>query len=159
MSSPTVALQPDIQALPTTIQRTVSSKAISNSEDAGFDTDLFLQIYHDRLFVVVSQYAGKIGSLLQVTVENNIIDNSKTFDVLTLLGAKRDDSIQEIYARQLLELIESSPSSKSHLFGDTNRRVLLLGISLRDRLTQENFNSLLQEVLNMYEEALATCNG
>jgi hypothetical protein len=34
-----------------------------------------------------------------------------------------------------------------------------LGISLRDRLTQENFNSLLQEVLNMYEDALATYNG
>lgn len=107
MSNPNISLRPDVRSLPTTIQRIVSSagKGGSNAEDAGFITDLFLQLYQDRVFVVLSQYAGKIGSILQVTIEKSVIDNSKTYDVVNLLGSKRDDGILELYARRLLEVI------------------------------------------------------
>jgi len=143
------------QDIPATIKRTICSRIkTSNTNDTSLSTNILLQLYRDRIFVVISQYGGKIGTLLQVTMENSIIDNSKTYNVSTLLGSKRNDVILDIYARQLLEVIESSTACKpSQLVNHDTQRILLLGISLRD-MSQEIFHHLIKEVMIMYEQAI-----
>jgi hypothetical protein len=151
MSDSSMYLQPKACSLPTTIQRTLTTNTTSTH------TDLLLQLYADRIFVVISQYCGKIGSLLQATMENSIIDNSHTYDVVSLLGSKREDPILELYARHILDMIVSRPCDQStQLLGNytSKRRYLLLGVSLQDR-SQELFQEIVKEVMSMYNEAIS----
>ena len=87
--------RPKQSSLPTCVQKVLSIDP---------QTEILLQLFSDRIFIVITQRDGKLGTLLQCTHAYSEIDNSHTYHVETLLG-KRDDSLSEVYVRQITERI------------------------------------------------------
>eukprot|EP01117_Protostelium_nocturnum_P019390 TRINITY_DN8398_c2_g1_i1.p1 TRINITY_DN8398_c2_g1~~TRINITY_DN8398_c2_g1_i1.p1 ORF type:complete len:143 (-),score=27.07 TRINITY_DN8398_c2_g1_i1:42-470(-) len=92
----------------------IKTSQISANID-GTRTEIVLQQYHNRLFIIVTQ-TGKLGTLISATC-----DEENTFNIQTLLG-KRDDNTLNLYARQLTQV----------LWAGGNHRPLLLALSLKD---------------------------
>lgn len=139
MKTPTPA------SLPTCVQKTLPHNP---------STDIHIQLFSDRIFIVISQLSGKLGSLLQCNHEYSEIDNSHTFHVETLLG-KRDDSLNEVYARQIMERIVKLGGGSGGMNVNSCCPPVLLGIALKaDCKSQEMFRNIVEEVLNLYQEGI-----
>ena len=130
--------RPKPSSLPTCVQKTLS---ITPS------TEIIIQVFCDRIFIVISQRSGKLGTLLQCTHEHSQIDNSHTYHVETLLG-RRDDTVSEVYVRQITERIVK-------LGGGIECPPILLGIALKEESkSKETFHSLTDEVLSLYQQGI-----
>eukprot|EP00586_Coscinodiscus_wailesii_P023019 CAMPEP_0172504252 /NCGR_PEP_ID=MMETSP1066-20121228/176817_1 /TAXON_ID=671091 /ORGANISM="Coscinodiscus wailesii, Strain CCMP2513" /LENGTH=150 /DNA_ID=CAMNT_0013280337 /DNA_START=180 /DNA_END=632 /DNA_ORIENTATION=- len=129
------SLKPTNDSLPASIARSYSINDIP--------TDITIQRFSDRLFVGVSQLNGKIGHFLSCAVEESIIDGSKTFHVITLLG-KRDDALIEVCARQINEKLYA-------LYGN-GCGSLLLGMSL---LEEGRHFTVVKAIVNVILELCA----
>ena len=117
-------------------------------------TDLVVQIYADRIIILISQLDGKIGTYLTSSVEESIIDGSTTYHISSLLGT-RDDPLLDIYARQITERIHKV--LKHNTRSMVTCPPILLGIAIpRTKSARETsvFNSVLNVILEMFLEAL-----
>ena len=139
---PSIMKRPNPRSLPTSLKRTVSP-----------NTDILVQLFSDSIFVVITQRAGKLGTLLRCIHEHSVIDNSHTYHVETLMG-KRDDNLAEVYARQITERIASMDS------GGSTCPPVLLGIALKDgqsvegKTGPESFHHIIGIVLDLYREGI-----
>ena len=89
-----------------------------------------------------------MGTMISASHEYSQIDNSHTYHIETLLG-NRNDALNSVYARQILERIVS--------LGDgIHCPPLLLGITLRGKSSQEEFKIIINEVVTLYQEAIRT---
>ena len=136
-------MKANTKCFPTTIQATVLEEQQP--------TEILIQLFTDKIFVLVSQRYGKIGSFLQCIPEHSIIDNSKTYHITTLLG-KRDDSNSEVYARQITEQIDSL--RKSDLEVACPPILLGLGLKKTDHHDVDMFRTIVTKVINLYREAV-----
>ena len=98
----------------------------------GTHTDIVVQVFRDRIFVVVTQLA-RMGTLLFASQEENSM-GEKDYTVNILMG-RRDDPLLTIYARQLVEQI-----------GKSSDLPLLLAITLKD---EGRDSATFQEVVNL----------
>ena len=108
------------------------STLIQTHQISGIPTTVTAQLYSDRTFLALSQLSGKVGTLLSVTVEDSVIDMSRTFHVSIVLG-NRDDPFPEVLARNIGERIAATAGPPGTL-GDVEGGVcppLLIGVGLK----------------------------
>lgn len=84
----------------------------------GIETDIQCTSYSDRHFVIISQL-GNFGTFVNAWCEESA-DGNTLFQTKVLLG-KREEPILHIYARQIIEKIVNT---------STSRKPLVLAISL-----------------------------
>lgn len=137
----TSSLTPDPSCLPTIVQLSLTCPSTQT-------TDLLLQLYADRTFLTITQLDGKLGTLLYMTMEYSIIDNSKSFSIQTLLG-RHDDSMLEVVGRIIYEKILQN-------YGEDNKP-LLLGVAFKKDVSldkcKDYFDTVFEKVLEMYGQA------
>ena len=150
-ASPAQALTASSTSLPTTIIRSYSIQSIQ--------TDIMVQLFSDRIFLSVTQLSGKLGSLLSVSVEDSVIDNSRTYNVSTLLG-RRDDATSEVMGRQIAERIAAMGGNRPGMGGGgAVCPPILLGFALKKQAegdpTSTVFRAIVELLLQTYKEAIA----
>jgi hypothetical protein len=180
--------RPKASSLPTSIVRTIQLKQGDEDEDNEIKsqvvvpTTVILQLFSDRIFLSVSQLAGKMGSLLVCNVEESIIDNSTTYHVSTLLGtgasrssggAEQESSLREVLVRRLAERIVSYTRKmagirEGAILGGSEEGKgpippLVVGLGLRPisgkRLSFESFNAIVDASMEIYEEGWRICHS
>ena len=137
---------PQPSSLPKTLTRSFQILSV--------DTDIFVQIFSDRIFFGVSQLDGKIGSYLLCEAETSEANLKHTeYHLSTLLG-NREDSMLGVYARTLHERIRAFPPLSDQ---ETSKpSVILLGISLdKDKgAGPKMFRSVLDVLVDAYVDAV-----
>lgn len=94
----------------------------------GIHTEVLCSAYHDRIFVIVSQFE-KIGTLVSVTkmsssaTEESSSRGAQTFSTRTLMGS--DEEIWHVYAKQIGALVNEQCN-----------KPVLLGIALKKHSPQ-----------------------
>jgi len=89
--------------------------------------------------------------MLNCAHEFSQIDNSHTYHIETLLG-NRDDTLNSVYARQIMERIVG--------LGDgINCPPLLLGITLDGKSSQEDFKTIVNEAVALYQDGIRVINA
>jgi hypothetical protein len=180
--------RPKASSLPTSIVRTIQLKQGDEDEDNEIKsqvvvpTTVILQLFSDRIFLSVTQLAGKMGSLLVCNVEESIIDNSTTYHVSTLLGtgaarssggAEQESSLREVLVRRLAERIVSYTRKmagirEGAILGGSEEGKgpippLVVGLGLRPisgkRLSFESFNAIVDASMDIYEEGWRICHS
>ena len=150
LGSPAPALTASPKSLPTTLIRCYSIRSVQ--------TDVMVQLFSDRIFLSVTQLNGKLGTLHSVTVEDSVIDNSRTYNVSTLLG-RRDDATSEVMGRQIAERIASLDGSKPGMGGGgAVCPPILLGFALKKEAEGDPavFQAIVEVLLQTYKEAVTT---
>lgn len=134
------------ECLPISITREVKI----NGTDV--ETTVIVQKFSDRTFVVLTNHK-RFGSILECSADISEIDQTVDYRVQPLLG-KREDTVNEVYGRQLLEQIVRIDQLKDPLLATTKGiKPLLLSIALKDELrTPESFHQLLTSVKEIYSE-------
>lgn len=148
-AGPAPALTASSKSLPTTLIRSYSIQSIQ--------TDIMVQLFSDRIFLSVTQLSGKLGSLLSVSVEDSVIDNSRTYNVSTLLG-RRDDATSEVMGRQMAERIATLGGNKPGVGGGgAVCPPILLGFALKKQAEGDPavFRAIVELLLQTYKEAIA----
>ncbi len=144
-------IKPHPSSLPTTVTKSVTL------ENEATPTEISISIFADRIQILISQRAGKVGTFLTCTHEFSQIDNSHTYHTETLLGGKRDGDkdLSTVYARQIMERIVSLGNETSHC------PPLLLGITLNQKQGESNgmdgpkkFQNIVGEVIALYGSAV-----
>lgn len=134
----------------------------STEEKEQILTDASVQIFSDRIFVIITQHKdGKVGAYLSGSVEENIIDGSTTFHVKSLLGntaASKKQHIVEVYARQITERIFKVEKARQQQQGTSMMMMchlppILLGITLSNDGGNNDFIQIIDQVVDMYIEA------
>uniref|UniRef100_A0A7R9ZM44 Proteasome assembly chaperone 3 n=1 Tax=Craspedostauros australis TaxID=1486917 RepID=A0A7R9ZM44_9STRA len=96
-ATPTFDIRPSPASLPTT---TIRSYAIFD-----IPTDVWVELYGDRIVVGVSQMeGGRVGNYVQCHAQTNPVDQRVEFTVTNVLGA-REDGMLGLYARRLTQLL------------------------------------------------------
>jgi Proteasome assembly chaperone 3 len=139
------------QLAPAHAQATSIPKIVSKTfEVCNVTTDVWIQIFSDRIMYGVSQIGGNIGNYLLCESRRNEVDpRAFEYQVSNLLGA-RDDALLEVYARRITELV-AQESAGRHM-------IVILGISL-DKARGRNpkvFMLLTTIMHQMYIEATST---
>ena len=148
-AGPAPALSASSKSLPTALIRSYSIQSIQ--------TDIMVQLFSDRIFLSVTQLSGKLGSLLSVSVEDSVIDNSRTYNVSTLLG-RRDDATSEVMGRQIAERIAALGGNKPGMGGGgAVCPPILLGFALKKQAEGDSavFRAIVELLLQTYKEAIA----
>ena len=92
---------------------------------------LYVLVYSDRIFVIISQL-NKFGTILKADSAPKSEGGGFIYTITTLIG-KRDDPLLNIYARQIIERLSL-----------TTNKPLLLAISiLDDSRDSETFQTIL----------------
>ena len=178
-ASPKPKYRPKSSSLPTSLVRTIQ---LENDDGSKIDTTIILQLFSDRIFISITQLNGKMGSLLVCNVEESIIDNSTTYNVSTVLGtgaargnnAEQEVSFREVYVRRLAERIvfharKMSGVGENTILGGAEDGTgpiptLVVGLGLRPnkdgkRMSVENFNTLVDQAMELYEEGWRICHA
>ena len=114
-------------------------------------TTIILQIFADRVFVVLTNYK-RFGSILECSATVSEIDQALDYRVQTLLG-KRDDTVNDVYARQILEHFVKVDQLNDPLSFSKGIKPLLLSIALKEEMrTPTNFRELLNHVIEIYKD-------
>lgn len=148
-AGPAPSLSASSKSLPTALIRSYSIQSIQ--------TDIMVQLFSDRIFLSVTQLSGKLGSLLSVSVEDSVIDNSRTYNVSTLLG-RRDDATSEVMGRQIAERIAALGGNKPGMGGGgAVCPPILLGFALKKQAEGDPavFRAIVELLLQTYKEAIA----
>jgi hypothetical protein len=117
---------------------------------AGIETDIWIQIFQDRLVFGVSQYKGSIGNFVMCEPMQSQINMKQIhYDVTNLLGA-REETILNVYAQQLCEKIIAVRGSGQPLL------TVVLGISLhKDKVKDPAmFRTILGLLATLYQDAM-----
>ena len=117
---------------------------------AGVQTDLWIQLFQERIVLACSQLEGRIAHwLLCKPLVPSLVPRTGRkidYDVSHLLGAAaRDDPIYAVYAKRIMERISADNSW-------SESRPILLGISLRDR-NPAVFHTLTDLLVQFYQSA------
>lgn len=148
-AGPAPALSASSKSLPTALIRSYSIQSIQ--------TDIMVQLFSDRIFLSVTQLSGKLGSLLSVSVEDSVIDNSRTYNVSTLLG-RRDDATSEVMGWQIAERIAALGGNKPGMGGGgAVCPPILFGFALKKQAEGDPavFRAIVELLLQTYKEAIA----
>ena len=137
------SIVPNSQSIPRTLARSYSI--------AGQPTDLWLQIFRDRVVIGISQLEGRIGNWLLCENQPNLVD-PKTLDFLVthLLGSQRNTPVLDVLARQICEKLLRQCEDPN------TAPVVLLGVSLKPE-TEKDFARLrviVQLVVQLHGEAM-----
>jgi len=132
-------LQPHPTSVPVTLTRSYSINSIS--------TDIWVQLFRDRIVFGVTQVNTKVGTFLSCHIDESIIDNRIRFTVTPLLG-KRNDSFLEVLCRQVTEQIAALRTTAAAVCPP-----VLLGISLK-QTDPDMFRTLVELMVNLYKEAI-----
>ena len=123
------------------------------------ETDAWVQIFADRIFVGVSQLDRKVGTYLLCEAETNEINPRQVeYRLSTLLG-NREDAMLGVYARTLTERIRAFHASESENHrgdGSALPKEVLLGVSLdKDKgRDPKMFQLLISILVDMYVDAV-----
>ena len=121
----------------------------------GVETDAWVQLFSDRIFIGVSQLDCKVGTYLMCEAERSETNPKQTdYHISTLLG-NREDAMLGVYARTITERIQAFQESLSE--GEiTKPPILLLGISLDKEKgkSPEMFRNLVNILVDMYVDAV-----
>eukprot|EP01112_Ceratiomyxa_fruticulosa_P007464 TRINITY_DN1940_c0_g1_i3.p1 TRINITY_DN1940_c0_g1~~TRINITY_DN1940_c0_g1_i3.p1 ORF type:complete len:150 (-),score=25.44 TRINITY_DN1940_c0_g1_i3:148-597(-) len=117
----------------------VQSKLVA-AKINGIHTEIVLNVYSDQIFVIITQNQ-KLGTLICANKVDGDLTPSGTpnYSMYTVLG-KRDDTISEIYARQLVQFVGNT---------DKGSRPLLLAISLLPQKDENEWKSTFNAVMNL----------
>ena len=128
--------------LPTTLSRSYQL--------LGILTDAFVQIFHDRIVVGISQRQQRIGTWCLCQVSQSIIDpKSIDVDINTVLG-DRSDAMAGVYARQIAERL-----IRGRFHPGSTSLTVFLGIALFDNGKDMNmFHTVIDVVLQLIQDAL-----
>jgi hypothetical protein len=88
----------------------------------GVHTDVVVSDIGDTLFIIITQ-RDKIGHLFECSCDGGDTAESQTFTVNTLLGSRSDESVETIFARQIVQLVANHAPQKK----------VILGMALKDR--------------------------
>jgi hypothetical protein len=130
---------PHPNSVPITLTRSYKVQSIA--------TDIFVQLFSDRIVCGITQLNTKIGTYLSCHIDESAIDNRIRYHVEPVLG-KRDDNVAEVFCRQVAQQIQALRTTA----GQTCPAVLL-GISLK-QTDPESFRVLVSLVVNLYNEAI-----
>lgn len=131
---------------PTSIPRTL----IKSYQVDGIPSDVWVQIFQDRIIFGVSQHQGRIGNWVMCEPTQSETNMKQThFEVTNLLGA-RDDTLLNVYCQQLCQRINSDRGSENTLL------TVILGISLHKEKGRNPsvFQAILELLSNLYHDAL-----
>lgn len=137
-------LEPHRSSVPTTLTRSYSVNSVP--------TDIWVQLFSDRIMCGVSQVNTKVGTFLSCHIDESIIDNRIRFIVTPLLG-KRNDAVLEVFCRQVTEQIAALRTTAAAACPP-----VLMGISLKNK-DPETFRILIELVVKLYKEAIAIASS
>jgi hypothetical protein len=135
-------VSPHPNSIPITLTRSYNVRSVV--------TDVWVQLFSDRIVFGISQLNTKVGSFVLCHVDESIIDNRIRFMVMPLLG-KTDDVVSEVFARQVTEKIAAIRTTSDATA--TSCPSVLLGISLKST-DPETFYVLADLLVNLYKEAI-----
>jgi hypothetical protein len=131
---------------PSSIPRTM----VKSYQIDGIATDLWVQVFRERLVFGVSQYKGSIGNFVMCEPTQSPINMKQVhYEVTNLLGA-REEPVLNVYAQQLCEKIISIRDAGEPLL------TIVLGISLHKEKGKEPsmFRAILDLLGRLYQDAL-----
>jgi len=133
-------------SVPTTMSRSYTVHGIS--------TDIWVQLFADRIVLGVSQLGGKVGNFLLCQADQSEINpRAVEFQVTNLLGA-REDPLLAVYARRITErIVQVRPPSPAESYP-----TILLGISVDKERGKdpEMFRSLVDLLVQLYVDSTQT---
>jgi Proteasome assembly chaperone 3 len=136
-------VSPHPNSIPITLTRSYNVRSVV--------TDVWVQLFSDRIVFGISQLNTKVGSFVLCHVDESIIDNRIRFMVMPLLG-KTDDVVSEVFARQVTEKIAALRTTSAAATA-TSCPSVMLGISLKST-DPETFHVLADLLVNLYKEAI-----
>ena len=137
-------LDPYPSSVPTTLTRSYSVNSVP--------TDVWVQLFSDRIMCGVTQVNTKVGTFLSCQIDESIIDNRIRFTVTPLLG-KRNDAVLEVFCRQVTEQIAALRTTAAAVCPP-----VLMGISLKNT-DPETFRILIELVIKLYKDAIAIASS
>lgn len=115
----------------------------------GVPTDMFVQVFGDRIVVGVSQLKGKFGNyMLCEALPDEVNPKHVDYDVTTLLGA-REDTLLTVYARQITERIEKLQTNPIAL-----NVIVAISLNKPKAPQPEMFNAIVDLLVNLYLQAM-----
>ena len=169
--------RPKASSLPTTLVRTIQLKDDDDSNEIGIPTTIILQMFSDKTFLSITQFSGKMGTLLLCNAEESLIDNSTTYHINTLLGtgvargsgttADQEVSLREVCVRRLVESIvlharKMAGVGEGTLLCGANDGTgpippVLVGLGLRPNkygkmMSAKSFKTIIGAAMELYEE-------
>lgn len=144
ISNDSHTVEPHPDSVPTTLTRLYSINSI--------ETDIWCQLFSDRIVFGVSQLNTKVGTYLLCTMDESIIDNRIRFAVTPLLG-KRDDTVLEVLCRQVTEQIASLRTTAGAMCPP-----VFMGISLK-QTDPDTFRTLVDLLVNLYKQAIQVASS
>jgi len=134
------ATTPSKSSLPRTATKSYSIDGIS--------TDMFVQIFSDRIVLGVSQLDGKFGNYMMCqAIPDEVNPKHVEYEVTSLLGA-REDTMLNVYARQITERIEKLQPNPTPI-------TAIIAISLKkdEANDPEVFRSIVDLFVHLYHES------
>jgi hypothetical protein len=124
---------------------------VQTLEIDGVPTDLFVQVFSDRIVLGATQLKGKFGNYLMCqAIPDEVNPKHVEYEVASLLGgAARDDTLLTVYARQVTERIEKLQPNPASL-------TVIFAISLKkDKApSPEVFHCLVDSLVALYQQAI-----
>ena len=117
----------------------------------GVPTDMFVQVFGDRIVVGVSQLKGKFGNyMLCEAIPDEVNPKHVDYDVTTLLGA-REDTVLTVYARQITQRIEKLQPNPIAL-----NVIVAISLNKTKAPQPEVFNAIVDLLVNLYCQAMGS---
>lgn len=133
---------PSADSLPRTLIRSFSINSIN--------TDMWIQVFQDKIVFGVSQLHGRIGNFLLCEPLQSPLDLKQIhYEVTNLLGA-REQTLLNVYAKQLCErIIHARPKGEALM-------TIVLGISLDKHKGQDPdmFKTILDLLVTLYQDVM-----
>ena len=135
-------VKPVSESIPATLSRSYSI--------LGTDTDIWVQIFSDRIVVGVTQLSQKVGNWCLCQAEQSQVDpKAIDFTINTVLG-NRNDAVIGVYARRVTERI-----IQSRMIPGSNYMAIFMGVSLKDGgRDPEMFRLVVEVIVKMVQETL-----
>ena len=112
---------------------------------SGISTDMFVQIFSDRIVLGASQLEGKFGNYIMCqAIPDEVNPKHVEYEVTSLLGA-REDTMLAVYARQITERIEKLQPNPTSM-------TVIIAISLNKKKAAEPevFKSIVDLLVDLY---------
>lgn len=114
----------------------------------GVSTDMFVQIFSDRVVLGASQLNGKFGNYMMCqAVPDEVNPKHVEYEVTSLLGA-REDTMLTVYARQITERIQKLQPNPTPM-----TVVIALSLNKEKAPEPEVFRSIVELLLDMYRQS------